>query len=349
MATPLYARHTAGLAATYAEIENLSLNRPEILAGTPGSITVRQNGSGATFFARQYYDFDGRKRDDYIGGQPGTREGDALLADWRKRIAEATDLVRIVRLLAREGYATLTPKQFAALRPLAGHGLFAAGALLVGTHAFGAIVNRLGIRASSFATEDVDIARASKLALKSRPQGGLAGLLLESGIEFVEVPPLDPRKPSTKFKERGRSKFSLDVLAPAKGDEVSAVYVPELETHATALPYLRYLVSESQEGVVMSSHGAAAVRLPLPERFALHKLIVSRLRKGRPEKSLKDLRQAAILIAALGELHPGALVEAFGKTALSTRKHIRVSLDSIRAALEAHPQSWEEIRRAVKG
>ena len=88
--------------------------------------------------------------------------------------------------------------------------------------------------------------------------------------------------------------------------------------------------------------------MPLPERFALHKLIVAQLRVGRTEKSRKDLKQAAVLVAALGELHPGALEQAFGKTAASSRKLIRRSLQGIRKELESHPQAWDEIAAAAK-
>jgi hypothetical protein len=85
----------------------------------------------------------------------------------------------------------------------------------------------------------------------------------------------------------------------------------------------------------------------VPERFTLHKLVVSRLRKGRSEKSLKDLRQASALIAALGELHPGALEAAYAKTPDSRRGDIRKSLEQVREPLEAHPQSWDEIASAA--
>jgi hypothetical protein len=81
----------------------------------------------------------------------------------------------------------------------------------------------------------------------------------------------------------------------------------------------------------------------VPERFALHKLIVSQLRIGRPAKSLKDLDQAAALIAALGENHPGAIEAAYAKTTVSARKHIRRSLMQIRAKLDPHPRAWEEL------
>lgn len=54
--------------------------------------------------------------------------------------------------------------------------------------------------------------------------------------------------------------------------------VPELKAHAKGLPYLAYLLGASQEIPVLSTHGVVMVRVPVPERYALHKLIDSRLR-----------------------------------------------------------------------
>ena len=347
MASPLYKRHSAGLAATYADIENQALNQREILVGTPGSVTLRTNATGARFYVRQYYDYEGRKTDQYLSGSaddPGTL---ALVDGWRSRIEDAKDILKAVRLLAREGYATLTPKHVAALAPLAKHGIFEAGAVLVGTHAFEVIVNRLGIRAEGFATQDVDLARPGKLALEGVPEGGLLEMLRESGIDFVEALRLNHAEPATRFMERGRSRFTLDLLVPAVGDAVEIRPVPELKAHATALPYLRYLLGETQTGAAMSSRGVAAVRVPVAERFAIHKLLVSQLRSGRPEKSLKDRKQAAILIAAMGELHPGAIEAAFEATPVSRRAQIRKSIARITDLLEPHPQALEEITRAA--
>jgi hypothetical protein len=348
MATPLYTRHSPGLAAVYADIENSALNQEEPLIGTPGSISIRQNASGTRFYARQYYDYDGRKTDQYIAGPAGDSEADRRAEECKTRIAEAKDIVTSVRLLGREGYSLLSPKHVAALAPLWKYKLFQAGALLVGTHAFEVMVNRLGIRVAVFKTEDVDIARPTPLAVESLPKGGLLELLRESGIDFVDVPGLRPGAPTAKYKERGRSQFTFDLLMPAAGEEAEIHAVPELGAHATALPYFRYLVTETQMGAAISNHGVVAVRVPVPERFALHKLIVSQLRIGRPQKSLKDLNQAAALIAALGENQPGAIESAFAKTALSTRKHIKKSLLQIRTQLEAHPQAWEEVASVAK-
>jgi hypothetical protein len=348
MAVALYARHSSGLAAVYADMENSALNQDQPLVGTPGSISIRENAGGSRFYVRQYYDYDGRKTDQYLGGPVGDPGADARAEEWKTRIAEAKDIVTSVRLLGREGYALLSPKHVAALAPLWKYKLFQAGALLVGTHAFEVIVNRLGIRVPVFQTEDVDIARPTKLAVEALPKGGLLELLRESQIDFVDVSGLRPGAPTAKYKEKRRSQFTFDLLMPASGDEPEIHPVPELGAHATALPYFRYLLTESQMGAALSNHGVVGVRVPVPERFALHKLIVSQLRIGRPAKSLKDLDQAAALIAALGENHPGAIEAAYAKTTVSARKHIRRSLMQIRAKLDPHPRAWEEVAAVAK-
>lgn len=347
MPSPLFRRHPPSLATTYADVENHALHQDQVLAGTPGAISIRENAGGTRYYVRQFYDFERRKRDQYLV-QVDATDGEAVARVWRNRIEEARQLQASVRLLAREGYSVLQAKHLAALAPLAGHRLFDAGAVLVGTHAFEVIVNRLAIRVPVFATEDVDIARPGKLALERPPRRGILEMLRESGIDFVDVPSLARGRPPTSYKERGRSRFTFDLLVPTAGTEIETVPVPELGAHATGLPYLRYLLAETQMGAAISTHGVAAVRVPVPERFAIHKLLVAQLRVGRTEKSRKDLRQAALLIAALGELFPGAIAEAYAKTAASTRKYIRRSLEMIRADLEPHPQGWEEAAHAAK-
>jgi hypothetical protein len=201
---------------------------------------------------------------------------------------------------------------------------------------------------ASFRTEDIDLARPMRLALREARDKSLLEMLRESGIDIVEVPGLGRKDPPASFKERGRSRFTIDLLVPASGNEIAIQAIPELRAHATALPYLRFLVAETQTGAVISTHGVAMVRVPLPERFALHKLIVSQARHGRTQKSEKDLVQAAALIAALGEIHPGALESAFLKTPTGARARIRKSLQQVRNSLQAHPASWDEIAKAAK-
>ena len=219
----------------------------------------------------------------------------------------------------------------------------AAGALLVGSHAYGVILNRLGGRAASYLTEDVDIARPTRLVFA---QGAtpLAEILKTSGIDFVEVPELDSRAPSTALKERGRSTFQVELLAPARGDEIAATAAPELGVHAVTLPFLGYLVAESQVTALLAREGCSAVRVPLAERFAVHKLIVSQLRRGRDAKTQKDRAQALVLCASLGDMHPGALESAVKEVPRRALKDLRRALEQIRQPLEnEHPRAWDEL------
>jgi hypothetical protein len=206
------------------------------------------------------------------------------------------------------------------------------------------LLNALGIRAAPFTTEDVDVARGDALSLAA-PVAFL-DVLRGSGVEFVEVPRLNPREPSTSWKQRGRSTFHVDLLVPSRHGTFSVVAVPELGAHATALPYLGYLLAESQPAALIAREGCCAVRVPLPERFAVHKLIVSRLRTGRNAKAAKDLEQACVLAAALGDAHEGALADAAAAVPKRARKYFAAGIAAARKALERdHPRAWAELGR----
>jgi hypothetical protein len=89
------------------------------------------------------------------------------------------------------------------------------------------------------------------------------------------------------------------------------------------------------------------VRVPLPERFAIHKLIVSQLRTGRDVKSTKDVEQACVLCAVLAETHPGALTAARREVPKRAMKHFKAALALARRVLEKDsPRACEELAGA---
>ena len=343
----LFSLHSRGLAATHADIENQALSQGAVSTSTPGSVLERSNAGGFRYYALQQYGHDGRKRETYLAGPVGEPAAEAAARAARAKIGEQRDVVSSVRLLIREGYGAMPPKHHAAIAALGNHGFFSGGGLMVGTHAVEVVLNKLGVRASAFATTDVDIARASRVALKEPPAGGMLEILRTSGIAFDEVPNFDPHDPPIKFKERGHSRFTVDLLVPSTGKEISTAYVPELKTHAVALPYLRYLIAESQPGTAMSRNGCVAVRVPLPERLAIHKLLVARLRQRGSEKSRKDVRQAAILMAAMAELYPRAIPEAFANAPESAKGLIRKSVEEVLPQLTDHRDAVEEAQELL--
>lgn len=338
----LYTPHERALGVLFADITNQARQLHEVLIGTPGSVIIRANARGVRYYVHQYYDGERKQRERYLAGPVGKAEAEAAADSMRDRIAETRDIVPSLRMLAREGYNVADPLTYATLATLFNHGVFDAGGVLVGSHAYSALLNHLGIRGTPWATEDID-ARPNRLAFPTLPELGFLEMLRESGIDFLEVPGLRRGEPATSFKRKGRARLHVDLLVPSTGEDFSAVPVPELKAHATALPHLGYLLAEAQPGVVLSRVGVCPVRLPLPERFATHKLVVSQLRTGRDAKVEKDISQACVLADYLAREHPGALTEAVEALSPRTLALARRGLRAAQTTLEPRASlAWIE-------
>lgn len=347
MAGPLYLAHPRALTVLYADLENHVRSHEQVFVGTAGSIIERRNASGFRFYAHQFYDGEGKKRERYIAGPVGSPGADTAASDLRERVRDQKEIVPELRMLGREGFSVVDRKTYATVAAIANRGLFAAGAVLIGSHAYGVLLNRLGVRAVPYATEDIDVARGGKLDIAEGGSLSFLDVLNESGIEFVEVPPLDRKRAPTSFKQRGRSRFHVDLLAPSRDEGFPTITVPELGAHAMGVPYLAYLLASTQMGTLMSPEGCCMVRVPLAERFVVHKLVTSVLRGSRDSKSEKDVFQASVLAAALAEHHPGALESAVTEVPRLPRKHLQRALPAARAFLQsAHPRAWAELGKS---
>jgi hypothetical protein len=327
----LFSRHSPALQISFAEIKRHASEQDALFVGTPGSVSVREV-KGRSFYYRQFYDASGRKAADYIG-PVGDAAAEVRAKALRQRIEATAEIARDVRLLAQQGYVRADPRTVAVLGAIANHGLFRAGAILVGSHAYGALLNALGVRAGAFATEDVDIARATALELA----GGetFEQILALSTVRLVPVPPLGRKGHVTSYKAPGSDRLRVDLLAPARGATVSTVAVPELQTHAAALPYLAYLLDEPVEAVVLGRDSAVPVLVPRSERFAWHKMIVSQSRSDTSEKRRKDIEQASVVVAVLAEDAPAALAAAWERVPRSARSRANEGARAVLARLEA--------------
>src|SRR6266576_3680008 len=189
--TALTSPHEKALTLLFAELEATATEQRVAFLGTPGNLTQRTNESGTKFWVHRYSDAVGRRQETYLG----TNDDQAVparLESLRRRIEEANATIARVRVLARAGFATVDRKTYSTLATLHNHGLFRAGAVLIGSHAFGALLNALGVETVPYVTEDVDIARSEALALPELP--AFIDMLRETGIEFFEVPALNRRR-----------------------------------------------------------------------------------------------------------------------------------------------------------
>lgn len=344
MAAPLFQAVSPSLSTLFGSIDGHVKAGAPVFAGSAGTISKRTNQHGVEYYARRYYDGAGKQQEIYLG-----RVGDCeeKIAALRAQIAEVKTMVPELRLLVREGFQSTDAKTYATLASLHAHGLFAAGAALIGSHAFGVLLNQMGIRAAAYATEDIDVARREVLAFERIPEKNFLEMLRDSGIDFVEVPQLDRSQAPSSFKQQGVSRFHVDLLMPSPNAEIRIVPVPELKTHATALPYLAYVLGQTQMATLISREGCCPVRVPVPERFAIHKLVVSRLRTNRDAKSSKDVFQASVLLAALGEMFPGAIETAVMDLPASARKYLAKAAPSALNAMQDYPRATDELQAAI--
>ena len=332
--------HERALTLLFAELQGAAAEQGAAFLGTPGALAERNNDNGTRFWVHRYSDAVGRRQEIYLG-KVNDEAVIGVVAALRDRIDAANATITRVRLLARAGFATVDRKAYATLASLHNHGLFRAGAMLIGSHAYGALLNAVGVRAVPYATEDVDIARPDALALPQSP--AFLDMLRETGIEFFEVPQLSRRAPSVSCAERGGSRLRVDLLVPSNSNGYSTVVVPELKTYARGLPYLDYLLAASQEIPVISAHGVVTVRVPIPERYAVHKLIVSQLRT-KTSKPEKDLSQAATLFEAVAERFPGAVEEGLGAIPRSAARHVARARTALKRHLPASAEgAWEAL------
>ena len=98
---------------------------------------------------------------------------------------------------------------------------------------------------------------------------------------------------------------------------------------------------------MLSTHGSVLVRVPVPERFAIHKLIVSQLRHKSSSKPEKDLRQAAALIEALAERYTGALEDAASAVPKSAARHLARAIKALEQHLPPTATSARDILQAI--
>jgi hypothetical protein len=265
------------------------------VADLRGSFASKQV-KARTYWYFQYTDLSGKLRQLYVG--PDSERVRALVATQGRGQGGAVDA--LARSADALGNTPLLPLHLRALARLAEYGLFRAGGVLVGTHAFLAFGNVLGVRwADGDRTQDMDFAHAGKhleLALPGNLeidapaaidslQMGLLPLVGSDGKAGASY--LNPRDPD----------FQLDFLTPLHRGGGEPFLHPQLGVNLQPLKFMEYLLEDVQQAVLFAGSNAVVANVPHPARYALHKLVIAGERPiGKAVKSAKDLRQAAALL-----------------------------------------------------
>lgn len=287
----------------YAQLLDAALAAEHVrsVADLPGSFYAK-TVECRKYWYYQYVEPSGKLRQAYVGpdGEPIHR-----LMRRRAQPAATAALPPLARSTLALGCAGMIPRQFRVVRRLAEYGFFRAGGVLIGTHAFLAYGNMLGVRwGAQERTQDIDFAHAGKSVALLLPsdievQTGAAIASLQMG--FLPLAGLGGNSDGTNLvpAEPG---FRLDFLTPAhrKGD--AAFVHPKLHVTLQPLPFMEFSLESIEQTILFCPEGAVVVNVPDPARFALHKLLVYGERRGTySAKSSQDLAQAAHVLAYLGE------------------------------------------------
>lgn len=344
---PLYRELSAAAQTAYAELHELvqaaeASRSPAFLTGKVGWKTIK----GRRYAYWQFKEIDGRKREYYLGP-----EGPAVDVIERARVEGAPALEAVSRqaaAAAAHGNQVTPAKQFRIVKRFADYQFFRAGGLLVGTHAFLALGNQLGVAwGSGTRTLDLDFAHAGpggnvSMALPANLKTSMHDAL--ASLEMGFLPALGGTKGfASNYMSEKEPDLRIDFLTVRRRNN-DEVRMPDLGVALVPLKFMEFLLERPGQGVLLDRADACMVNLPDPARYGLHKLLVAAERGPRHAKYRKDILQALALIEWHLERAPALLTETWADLVLrgaGWEKRARDSLAHAPAAQKALVQKFE--------
>ncbi|MGN6449840.1 MAG: nucleotidyltransferase family protein [Brucella intermedia] len=304
----------------FSELEQRSLDASFATEFSTDGNFVRQTSKGKEFWYFQVRT-DGVAHRKYVG--PTSDE------EITKRVKAFNEIKNDLKS-RRQIVSTLTrnaglpkPENFTGdvVEILGKAGFFRLHGVLVGTVAFQCYPGLLGIKLPIIAmqTGDADFAQFHSVSVAvgdSLPP--MLDLLKQLDETFREIPHQNDGRHTTQYENSKR--YKVEFLTPNRGSD-------DLSGHASPMPalggasaqplrFLDFLIHEPIRTVMLHKSGVP-VTIPAPERFAVHKLIVSTRRRNDASgysRRDKDLMQAKAIIEALIQTRrEGDLAMAFSE------------------------------------
>jgi hypothetical protein len=296
----LYRDLSLSAQTAYAELlEQSRVQELQSLAGLVGSFHRRTiKGHEYAYFG--YRDpIGGAQRRVYVG--PADERVEALVARFREE-KEPRRLAPSAQAALAHGCGGVLPKHFRIIRQLGAYGFFRAGGVLIGTHAFVAMGNMLGVAWSSGQrTLDIDFAHAGRnvsLALPASLKIDVHDALTSLELGLLPIQELSGKR-GAQYRNPKDPELRVDFLTVmVRGGE--PVELAELGLVLEPLKFMEFLLEGVTQAALPSREGACLTNIPEPARFAVHKLIVAGERPtSQRVKAAKDVEQ----VAALAEWH----------------------------------------------
>src|SRR5262245_55226859 len=309
----------ATLQTAYANLLQAHLNAPPFeFDGVPFTVVRR----GKTYwYVNQRTLGAGAPRQRYLG--PDTDEMRERIGAMRAATSGQTEFrehcSRLVAQIRAGGVPALDRRTGPVLRALCRSGVFRLGGTLVGTHAFRHYDLELGViltgddaqDAKLRETEDLDIASFERLSavIADETDPDLAQSLVDLGFQPANT--LRKKQPTTW--RHAHSTYAIDFLTPSFEEDEAPRHLPALNIWAQGLHYLDFLIRDPMPAASIYMEGLL-VQVPRPERYAVHKLIVSQRRRADSgPKGRKDIQQARAIIWAMAEDRPYELKQSIAE------------------------------------
>jgi len=311
MAHP-YEEQSASAQNAYADVFSAALaaHVSSSVAGLNGSFG-KKTVHGREYWYFQFRAIGGTVKQIYVG--PESESLSALIRDHKNYAPKP--LQRLAAAAIALGCEPMLPKHFRVIRRLAEYGFFKRGGILVGTHAFMAMGNMLGIvPLERMQTQDVDFAHAGKnisVALPANIKVETASAIESLQMGLLPISSLDGTLGGTYINPKDPA-FRLDFLTSKNSRSDAPVFIDGLQIAFQPLRFMEFSMIEPTQSVLLSTDGCVIVNIPRPDRFAIHKLIVAAERDAsNTVKANKDVRQANVLIQYYLDHRPEDIAETY--------------------------------------
>jgi hypothetical protein len=252
----------------------------------------------------------------YVG--PETPELLERIANHKEARDDERERTALVSTLIRSfGMPRPIPEVGQIIAALERAGVFRLRGVLVGTVAYQTYSAMLGAKLPDplLQTGDIDIAQFKNISVAIGDHTPpVLEVLKNVDKTFRAVPHVSGGRRVTSYA--AKSGLRVDFLTPNEGpDTDTPEELAAFQTDAQPLRFLDFLIHEPEPAVILYGPGVY-VHVPTPERFGVHKLIVSQRRRGSAKRD-KDIRQAQALLDVLIKKRPHELkavwVEAEGR------------------------------------
>jgi hypothetical protein len=263
-------------------------------------VRVRVKDRHYWYFQQGARDASGKQPRKYVG--PDNDEIRQRMASHGRAKDDYQERRRLISLLRRSGFHSPPEETGRILKVLSDAGVFRMRACLVGTAAYQVYGPMLGIRLprSSLQTQDLDIAQFTAISVaigKDEQTPPLLEVLQQADPSFRSVPHMRKAEATVAYvNDKG---FRVEILTENRGPErETPAALPAISTHAQPLRFMDFLIHDEIQAAVLYDAGIL-VNVPSPERYALHKLIITQRRRANPAKIKKDVEQSQALLGAL--------------------------------------------------